>query len=95
MKKYKNIFMVSFVITCLLVNSCKTPQTSIENKTKKLPESYGTTSDTVCSASINWKTFYSDKYLVKLIDTALVKNYDVLISLQKIKAAQSDDIKRA
>jgi multidrug efflux system outer membrane protein len=90
MKKYKNIIVASFVITCLLVSSCKTPQTSLETNTKKLPESYGNTTDTVSSATINWKTFYSDKYLVKLIDTALVKNFDVLISLQKIKAAQSD-----
>jgi multidrug efflux system outer membrane protein len=90
MKKYKYIIVASFVTTCLLVSSCKTPQTSLENNTKKLPESFGSTTDTVSSATINWKTFYSDKYLVKLIDTALVKNYDVLISLQKIKAAQSD-----
>jgi multidrug efflux system outer membrane protein len=90
MKKYKYIIVALFVTTYLLVSSCKTPQNSLENNTKKLPESYGNTTDTVSSATINWKTFYSDKYLVKLIDTALVKNYDVLISLQKIKAAQSD-----
>lgn len=90
MKKYKYIIVASFVITCLIASSCKTPQTSLENNTKKIPESYGNSTDTVSSATIDWKTFYSDKYLVKLIDTALVKNYDVLISLQKIKAAQSD-----
>jgi NodT family efflux transporter outer membrane factor (OMF) lipoprotein len=90
MKKYNYIIVVLFVATCLTVSSCKTPQTSLENNTKKLPESYGNSTDTVSSATIGWKTFYSDKYLVKLIDTALVKNYDVLISLQKIKAAQSD-----
>jgi NodT family efflux transporter outer membrane factor (OMF) lipoprotein len=90
MKKYKYIIVASFVTTCLLVISCKTPQSTLENNAKKLPESYGNTTDTVSSATVNWKTFYSDKYLVKLIDTALVNNYDVLISLQKIKAAQSD-----
>jgi NodT family efflux transporter outer membrane factor (OMF) lipoprotein len=90
MKKYKYIIVASFVTTCLIVSSCKTPQASLENNTKKIPESYGNSTDTVSSATIDWKTFYSDKYLVKLIDTALVKNYDVLISLQKIKAAQSD-----
>jgi outer membrane protein, multidrug efflux system len=78
------------VAACLTASSCKTPQTTLENNTEKLPESYGSTTDTVSSATIKWKTFYSDKYLVKLIDTALVNNYDVLMSLQKIKASQSD-----
>jgi len=90
MKNYKYIIAASFVTTCLLVSSCRTPQTNLDNTTKPLPESYGTTTDSVSSATINWKTFYTDKYLTKLIDTALVNNYDVLISLQKIKVAQSD-----
>jgi NodT family efflux transporter outer membrane factor (OMF) lipoprotein len=90
MKKYNYIIVGLFAATCLTVSSCKTPQTSLKDNTKKLPESFGNTTDTINSATINWKTFYSDTYLVKLIDTALVNNYDVLISLQKIKAAQSD-----
>ena len=90
MKKYNYIIVGLFFAACLTVSSCKTPQTSLKDNTKKLPESFGNTTDTINSATINWKTFYSDTYLVKLIDTALVNNYDVLISLQKIKAAQSD-----
>jgi multidrug efflux system outer membrane protein len=90
MKKYNYIIVGLFVAACLTVSSCKTPQFATEISAKPIPESFGNTTDTVSTATISWKAFYSDKYLVKLIDTALVNNYDVLISLQKIKAAQSD-----
>ncbi|MBF4518973.1 TolC family protein [Flavobacterium sp. ANB] len=91
MKNYKNIVVFSFVTACLLAISCKTPQNTTEIKSKPLPESFAISSiDTNTVATKSWKTFYTDPYLIKLIDTALVNNYDVLMSLQKIKAAQSD-----
>jgi multidrug efflux system outer membrane protein len=90
MKIYKNIIVVSFATVCLLASSCKTPQSATEISAKPLPENFGTSTDTNTIATINWKTFYTDKYLIKLIDTALVHNYDVLKAMQKIKVAQSD-----
>jgi multidrug efflux system outer membrane protein len=90
MKTYKNIVVLVFATVCLLASSCKTPQITTDIATKPVPESFGNGKDTITIASRSWKTFYTDKYLIKLIDTALVNNFDILMSLQKIKAAQSD-----
>lgn len=90
MKTYKNIVVLVFATVCLFASSCKTPQIATDITSKPLPESFGASTDTTVIATKSWKTFYTDKYLTKLIDTALVNNYDVLMSLQKIKAAQSD-----
>lgn len=89
MKILKNVMVVLGVTTCLMVSSCKLPQaTTISSK--PIPESFGNSIDTTTIANVNWKSFYKDENLVKLIDSALINNYEVLIAMQKIKAAQSD-----
>lgn len=90
MKIYKYIIVAVLLTTCFAAVSCKAPQFATKIIAKPMSESFGASNDTTTIATINWKSFYTDKYLVQLIDTALVNNFDVLISMQKIKAAQSD-----
>ena len=56
-----------------------------------LPDAFSANTDSSISAEQpGWKMFFKDKYLVGLIDSALVANFDLNIALQRIKAAESD-----
>lgn len=73
-----------------IATGCKTPEIASGRELRPLPETFDDSRDTVSIGSQNWKTFYTDPKLIALIDTALVRNPDVLIAMQRIKAAQSD-----
>ena len=70
--------------------SCRMIATAQNTDTKLLPKSYSDSKDSTNSATIKWKTFFSDKNLVSLIDTALKNNLDLLITLQDIDIARNN-----
>ena len=86
----KNRISFSFVVVCLLFTSCKTTKTLESNAIKPMPESFAGTKDSLNSAEINTKNYFSDPALIGLIDTALKNNLDLLMTLQKIEAARAD-----
>lgn len=56
-----------------------------------LPDAFSANTDSsIAREQPGWKMFFKDKYLVGLIDSALVANFDLKIALQRINAAQSD-----
>lgn len=69
---------------------CKTPITEISSSQKSIPASFSEKTDSINSAKIEWNKFFTDKNLVALIDTALVNNLDILMTLQKIEVARND-----
>ncbi|MDN3673214.1 TolC family protein [Flavobacterium branchiarum] len=75
---------------CLVVVSCKTPQTVADTPKKSIPESFGTTKDTTNMSDIKWSNYFKDKNLVALIDTALKNNQELNITLQEIEIAKND-----
>lgn len=76
----------------LCFTACKLP--SVVNKTdvKPAPAAYtnSTAQDTVNSATIKWKNYFTDQYLITLIDTALVNNQDLNSTLQEIQIARNE-----
>src|SRR5580692_1162484 len=44
--------------------------------------------DTTSIASLPWKSFFADPVLERLIDSAIVHNYDMQVALQNIRSAQ-------
>ena len=85
-----NKFIVAFIsISFLAYSSCKTRE-NVVNEKVDLPNSYTISNDSLNSAHLNWKRFFNDSNLVKLIDTAINNNLDVLITLQKIEVARND-----
>lgn len=85
--KLKYFGLCILLITGL--SSCKTLDTNLVINEKPIPEYYKNASDTVSIAKINWKEYFNDPLLVGLIDTALLNNPDMSISLQKIEIARA------
>ena len=85
MKNYK--FIVHIFLLAIGLTGCLPTQVAKHTSTKPAPNSYSIGSDTANIATISWKEYFADKNLINLIDTALIKNYDVLTALQRIEAA--------
>ena len=91
MFKSKYFFWIIICALCSPIISCKVPAIQTQNTTLKMPEYVGTDSlDSISWGTISWKTFFQDKYLADLIDTALVNNKELKITLQDIEIAKND-----
>ncbi len=69
---------------------CKVPELVQDQKLASMPERYSPEADTVSSAEIKWRNFFSDPQLVSFIDTALKNNPDLLKTWQEIEIAQNN-----
>jgi multidrug efflux system outer membrane protein len=81
------------IASCLIMAGCKTPQaTSITDSVKaRMPQHFEQQDSTTSHATITpWKEFFTDPALAALIDTALVNNQDLRITLQQIAMAKSN-----
>lgn len=88
MNPYKKIiFTIGILVTVI---GCKTPALVKAPQLQKLPDSFDQHVDTGNAAHIDWRTFFDDPWLAKLIDTALVHNQELGITLQEIEIARND-----
>jgi outer membrane protein, multidrug efflux system len=87
-EKYYSI--IYFILIAITFPTCKTPQLGTETPMTPVPQAYNTQKDSTNSADINWKKYFTDSTLTKLIDTALKNNLDLLITLQRIEAARAN-----
>jgi outer membrane protein, multidrug efflux system len=87
--KFHSIRFLLVILTMFLY-SCKTLNTDLKIKERKLPGSFtaeGTSGSSI--GDINWKQFFADSSLIALIDTALNSNFDVMQALQRIEISQA------
>lgn len=75
---------------CLAAASCKVPAITQRAENSSVPVSYGNSLDTLNVAAAGWRNFFTDKDLQHLIDTALIRNQELLITLQEIEIAKND-----
>jgi outer membrane protein, multidrug efflux system len=78
-------------ITCvsLMCGAC-IPTVHPKTESKIVPASYGSSQDSVNTAKVKWREFFTDPYLHVLIDTALKNNQELNIILQEINIAQNE-----
>ncbi|WP_215223458.1 TolC family protein [Echinicola shivajiensis] len=77
------------LFTLLLAWSCKTGEIA-QDQELTIPEDYGVIQDSVETiAEENWKMFFEDERLKRLISKALENNQDVLKTLERIRIANS------
>lgn len=85
----KTSFWVSCLITITLF-SC-VPTKTIREAQVNTPNAYkNQVSDTVNTATVQWKDFFNDPNLIALIDTALANNQELNIMLQKVGMAENN-----
>jgi multidrug efflux system outer membrane protein len=85
------IYSYTFTLLMVLIAGCKISKDVVTPKVQ-LPESFrgveGTKApDSSSIAEIGWKKFFADDNLQKLIDTAIIRNYDMQIAVKNIDQA--------
>jgi multidrug efflux system outer membrane protein len=88
----KNKIYYTLVISFLTVNfnGCTSLDTHLSIPEKEIPASFQNQQDaTTTIANINWRQYFTDPLLVKLIDTAVANNLDLQMALQRIEVSRS------
>lgn len=89
-KQIKEIARLSvIVLTIGLFSACKTAEITHEKIKREIPETYTASSDSTSLKLSSWKSLFTDPYLVKLIDSALVHNFDLNIAKQRIEISKA------
>jgi multidrug efflux system outer membrane protein len=86
MKKY--IKGLAFILITL--SACNVSK-NIETPKPALPDTFrnaAAANDTTSIADIQWKSFFTEATLQKLIDSTIVKNYDMQIAVKNIEESQ-------
>jgi len=84
------IYKISLAFLLFVISAC-TVSKDIQTPKPALPANFrdaATASDTSSIADIAWKNFFTDPVLQKLIDSAVIKNYDMQIAVKNIEASQ-------
>src|SRR3569833_248988 len=87
----KNYINISFLILVLSVLSACKVSKDVETPKPALPENFrnaAITTDTSSIADVQWKQFFTEATLQKLIASAIAKNYDMQIAVKNIEASQ-------
>lgn len=89
MKKYiTKTVLIAILITTII--SC-TVSKDIETPKNAFPENFRNASvskDTVSIGDLEWKNFFTEKDIIQLIDSAVVRNNDLQIATKNIEIAQ-------
>lgn len=70
--------------SCQVMNKYKTPELDTNNLYGEM-----TSSDTVSIANVPWKEYFTDPYLVALIDEGIANNFDLQIAYTRIQQAEA------
>lgn len=81
---------IGLIGICLTFASCKIPAIEQATENRTVPQAYNNSQDTTNTSAIRWRMFFTDKNLVNLIDTALMRNQELNITLQEIEIARND-----
>jgi outer membrane protein, multidrug efflux system len=88
MEKFKTLLYFG---TCLiLITSCKVNPSLQKNHLDYIPATFNELTDSSTIGSLPIHSFFSDPYLVSLIDTALKNNLDLLIASERIEILKSN-----
>ncbi|MGO4919473.1 TolC family protein [Maribacter spongiicola] len=87
--KHGKLLLVVLINVGLFYSCVPTKDLKVANTTT--PSKYvDQATDSTNSAQLKWKDFFKDKYLIKLIDTALTNNQELRIMMQQIDVAQNE-----
>ncbi|MHA4736375.1 efflux transporter outer membrane subunit [Dyadobacter sp. MSC1_007] len=90
MKNYKKLSHLLLLALLVSLSGCKLMQPVEQHTRIKTPEKFAEQSDSTGIGSIQWKTFFTDRHLVALIDTALQNNLDLKMAIQRIEMVRSN-----
>ena len=81
---------IACICVVLVLSECNIPRITTRSENKSVPADYGELQDSTNTANIKWQDFFTDPNLVKLIDSGLIRNQELMINLQEVEIAKND-----
>jgi len=94
MRNKKIINWVGITLIALTYTACSVPSLVQKTENKVVPVSYKGSQDSTNSGKVSWKVFFTDTALNALIDTALVNNQELNITMQEIEISKNEVMAR-
>ncbi|MEZ4990765.1 MAG: TolC family protein [Saprospiraceae bacterium] len=98
MKKFINhyIGLIMLVLISLLAG-CRTPQVALKQVNETVPESFQDQRlpESISIAEMDWRAYFDDPGLIRLIDTALQNNQELNIVLQELVVSQNEVLEKS
>ncbi len=89
MNQYKFIGL-PVICVCICMAGCSIPNVVQRAENKSVPAAYAGNGDSSNVAAIPWRSFFTDRNLTDLIDTALKNNQELSMTLQEIEIARNE-----
>lgn len=74
----------------MFVVGCKLPADFSKQDNLQIPVSYTADKDTSNDARISWRSYFSDPLLIALVDTALLHNQELNMTMQEIEISKNE-----
>lgn len=84
--KYKSLLLTAIVG----FTACKIPTLISKQENKTTPAYYTAAQDSTNIASVKWRQYFTDPFLITLIDTALKNNQELNIALHEIEIDKNE-----
>ncbi len=94
MKKIKTAKYVFLLFCIVWLGACKIPAITGKQENKSVPAGYKNSQDTVNSTNIKWRAYFTDPNLLAIIDTALLNNQELNITLKEIEMSKNEIMTR-
>lgn len=73
-----------------LLSACKITAPANISSSIQIPSDFKSVADSTSIGKLQWKTFFTDPFLIRLIDTALKNNPDMGIAIQRVELARQN-----
>lgn len=77
------------LLAALLLAGCATLEDPLKAPREGLPVSFDSLTDSTNVANLDWRVYFSDPLLVQLLDTAMARNLDLRMALQRVEVARA------
>jgi len=94
MRNKRIINWVGITLIALTYTACSVPSLVQKTENKVVPVSYKGSQDSTNSGKVSWKVFFTDTALTALIDTALLNNQELNITMQEIEISKNEVMAR-
>lgn len=81
-------FWVLFAL--IVFSACKIPVVVSKQENKTTPAYYSAVQDSTNAASLKWRQYFTDPFLIAIIDTALKNNQELNIALHEIELDKNE-----
>ncbi|MGR9085859.1 MAG: TolC family protein [Gammaproteobacteria bacterium] len=87
--KNKSFYRLTLLWLLAMTSGCGTLNTDLSIPDKEMPKNFPDQKGGASIAGIDWRQYFSDPLLLRLIDAAVANNIDLQVALQRIEMSRS------